>query len=44
VAAAANQLRSFRAGLYGGGLALGGPLRLAEVTERGVVCREVGEG
>ena len=44
VAAAANQLRSFRAGLYGGGMALGGPLRLAEVAERGVGCREVGEG
>ncbi len=35
------QLRAFGRGLYGGGVALGGPPRLAEVTERGVECREV---
>ena len=43
LAAAANQMRTFRRGLYGGGLALGGPLRLAEVAERGLESWEVGE-
>ena len=43
LAAVANQLRTFVAGGYAAGFAAGGPLRLAEVTERGVECREVGE-
>ena len=43
LAAAANQMRTFRRGLYGGGMAFGGPLRLAEVAERGLESWEVGE-
>ena len=43
VAASRAQLRAFGRGLYGGGVAFGGPPRPAEVTERGVECRKVGE-
>ena len=37
------QPRAFGRVLHGGGVVFGGPPRLAEVAERGVVCREVGE-
>ncbi len=40
-ALARAQLRTVERGLYGGGLAFGGPPRLAEIAERGVGCRKV---
>lgn len=44
LAAARNQVGAYERGLFGGGIALGGTLRLAEVTARGVDVRVVGEG
>ena len=38
-----TQLRAFGRGLHGGLAFGGGTLRLAEVTEAGVECREVGK-
>lgn len=38
-----NQARACRAGVYGGGLGIGGGLLLAEVDEDGAECRAVGE-
>lgn len=43
LALARNQARACRAGVYGGGLGIGGELLLAEVDEAGAACRAVGE-